>query len=255
MDARTYYSDERIADAVVRQCRHRYVALRSSDGEMRRHYSDAARQRCFDWNLSCWPGPEMSTGFVEIHRVRGAEDPTALQYHVERGLVEVIPEVSIAWDLERSPILCIDLDPKFDMKLDDLKGQLDWIARAFPVGLPIEGAPVVGRKVRFSGNRSLHLWLALERPVPMAAARLAVEKALMPLVKSRPILTLDVKQDGRVVYVDTKTIAKHRCVRCLYSLHLKTGLCCVPVFDLHTFQREHATPEEVLRIGPQQEVF
>lgn len=223
---------------------------------MIRHFGDADRRKCVDWHLSCWPGPEAHEGFIELHRAKGEADPTALQHHLDRGIVEIIPEVSIAWDLDRSAIICLDLDPKFDMPFDDLKVQIDWMAKALPVGVDLlDGITVVAHKIRYSGNRSLHLWLALSKPTDLAACREAVKRRLGPVVRSRPILTLDPKQDGRVVYLDVNTMARHRCVRCCYSLHMKTGLVCVPVVNLDRFEKEQAAPEEVLKRGHVAEPF
>jgi DNA primase len=256
IDPLTYYGDTRIADAVTRECRHRLVMVRTANAIVRHYHADAAR-RLADWSISRWPSShnDRTDPFIEIHRPAGPGDPTSLEYHVRAGVIEFVPEVSKVWDLERAPTFCVDLDPKFDIAPSLLIECMRMLADRLKPGTVLHSRSVIDRKFRFSGNRSLHMWVALDLPAKLDTIRAAVKERLEPVIKSTKLMTLDLTRQGNVVYVDLGTIAKSKCVRALYSLHAKTGLCCVPLDNLEQFDRSQADPAVVLRDGPRTERF
>lgn len=242
-----FYMSPRIATAMLPQLRFRYVALRTLSA-MFRHYDTDGIAKLLKYDSDLWLPTE--NPFVEIHRATGPDDPLSLEYHVRRGVIEFIPEVTTIFDADRSATILVDLDPKsMQIGLADLLFAASLVTLALGPNSQFDGGGRVrGVKYRYSGNRSIHVILKLDKLYPVNELRSAVRAALEPLVRSYPThLSLDNMPIGSYIYLDCNAIARGRAVRALYSLHHKTGLACVPVPTLETFDIRQADPEFVLR--------
>ncbi len=201
--------------------------------------------------------PEGDKPLIEIHRARGSADPTSLEYQVDHGAAEVIPEVSTVFDLDRSPVVTVDLDPKMDCTDDFLVQTTGVILQLLGQnGRLAANYKIMGVKVRFTGNRSMHVIVGFAKPQKLDEVREAVRDALKTICGPKSMFSTEPEVgDRKFFYLDIGVIAKHKCVRSLYSLHAKTGLVCVPVPDILSFRREHAEPKYVLKTGPIEELF
>lgn len=255
IDPAFYYADPRIGRLIVQACRHRYVALRGQDGTIHRHFGEKALKAIWQYDLRLW-NPVVDSPFIEIHRHEGLSDPRSVTWAVQNDrIIEFIPEMSTLRDSNITPYVCVDLDPKTEIQIGTLISLTKLIAAQTAPGGPLSSIlPVIGQKIRYSGNRSLHVWSALQKCVPFDVIRAALRKVLDPVVAIMPILSFDVtRQDG--VYVDIQINAKGKAVRCLYSLHHKTGLACINVPSLESFDIRHADPTFVLANGLIRESF
>lgn len=210
---------------------------------------------------------DMEEPFFEIHQFRNDfNNPTDLAFFLKKGVMAFIPEVSTVYDLNRTDTIIIDLDPKSKDKFsfEDTRGATQVVS----VALLTEGSElrkkfnVIDWKYRFSGNRSFHLYIRLDKPHPFVPLREAVKTSLDVVTKLYPN-TLSYRHlqyaDGTsrddFILIDIGALSRHRCVRSLWSVHSKTGLVCVPVEDLATFDRGTASIEKVLERGKVEERF
>jgi DNA primase catalytic subunit len=115
--------------------------------------------------------------------------------------------------------------------------------------------PIRGWKFRFSGNRSYHLYIKFWWLHELKQVREIVKSALDVVCGMYSQLTYSASDAEGKIYIDIGAIAKHRCVRSLWSLHNKTGRVCIPVSNLKTFKREDAELDKVISIGEVKEIF
>lgn len=241
---KAFYSDERVKSALFRQCRDRFVCLRFDWGMVRhltkheQYYQDKA------------PSFVRKDGkpfiaFVNPGNGRGS-NPYELAYWIDRGVVEFIPEVSDYSDLDRSDYFVIDLDPKDDQfSFDDLRSATKRVAKAV-WNSPLR--PLIRElNVRFSGNRSFHLYFRLTEKTDLVKIREAV-KAQIDGIADEHLTYHNLRDHKDFILIDIGAIARHRCVRSLYSVHQKTGRVCVPLrFDeVDSFDPQSATIPNVL---------
>ena len=259
-----FYSTDWIAEALLKQCYRRFVTLRFDYG-LARHYNDSELRMLRQKRATMWRVMEEKT-FYEIHTFTGDKNnPTDLSYFIKAGVKEFIPEVSTVFDLDRTDTVIIDLDPKDPNRFsfEDTRQATDMVLRALvSPGMPfVSEFKVEAVKLRFSGNRSFHIYVRVDRPHRFPELREAVKKSIDLVTAHNPLFTYKNLRGpdghGRKDYllIDIGALSRHRCVRSLWSLHHKTGLVCVPVPNLHTFDRESATPEKVLAAGPVEERF
>jgi len=263
VDIREFYSTSWIAESLVEQFDRRFITLRFDHG-MRRHYDERELQLLRERRITLWR--LMDKPFFEIHQALGdRRNPVDLAYYLDQGVVEFIPEVSTIYDLNRTDTIIIDLDPKnpnlFDF--EDTRGA----TKVVDVALCGQGSVlttqfnVIDRKYRFSGNRSFHIYIRLDKPHHFEPVREAVKASLDVVTKMYPVLSYKnlraADGSGRDDYilVDIGALSRHRCVRSLWSVHAKTLKACVPVENLDSFQRETATLEAVLARGRVEEKF
>lgn len=255
--AEWFYTISWVRQSLLSQFRNRYVTVRFPYG-LRRHYSEWEQRQLQSYKLELWRREE--NPFFEIHDHGDNNNPTHLDFFIKRGAVEWIPEVSTVFDLDRSDTVIVDLDPKDPTyTFDQLKGA----TRVVHTALCSPGSPLVTEckvrawKFRFSGNRSFHIYIKLDRPYEFPPVREIVKKSLKVVTDMYPQLSYQNRRSGNdnFILIDIGALARHRCVRSLWSLHYKTALACVPVTDVESFQREQASPEVIVRQGEQTEVF
>lgn len=261
-----FYQVDWIADAITEQCRRRYVTLRYDFG-MRRHYNPQELQALRSYGVTLCGRDSVAEPFFELHeRAKNPNNPADIAYFVKNGVVEFIPEVATYHDLDRTDTAIVDLDPKSKelFSFDYVK----WATRVVHAATTVKGGPldvnfkVQGWKFRFSGNRSLHLYIRLGKLFPLNDIREVLKETMEVVNVQYPVLSA-VNLRGKngesapnnYILVDIGAMSRHRCVRSLWSLHAKTGRVCVPVDNVDKFQPETASQEEVLRRGPVQEVW
>lgn len=260
MDFKDFYKTPWVSKGLCDQFWNRYINIRFSFG-MRRHYNSSELKLISEQRLKLRGTDE--NPFFEIHSVGHRKDPTSLTYFIEQGAIEFIPEVSEIFDLDRTDTIIIDLDPKnpeFDF---DALRYASYDVLTCLLGTNCAEGPnlsedvVIKRyKLRFSGNRSFHLYLKLNGLHTFPVIRELVKTRLDTLTGSRTDLSYKNVRDRKdYILVDIGAIARHRCVRSLWSVHAKTGMVCVPVSDLFSFDRESATIDNVLSGGYVEELF
>lgn len=250
----SFYGTGWVAQSIVDQCHHRYVTIRFPYG-LRRHYN-AAEKNLLNGQGVVLLNP-IDNPFIEIHDPLGM-GPTSLLHFVMQGAMEFIPEVSTVFDLSRTDTVIIDLDPKGPFTWDHVKQatMLTHDALCRPDSVLNAVAPVKATKFRYSGNRSFHIYIRLDRLYPFEVLRDAVKKSLHPLIVANPgTLTYSAKDSEHKLLIDIGALSRHRCVRSLYSLHGKTGRSCVPVYDVGKFDISWAERAAVLTRGLEQEAF
>jgi len=259
-----------VSSSLVKQCRRRYVTLRypNADGTtgLRRYYTEAELQILRAKRIPLMGYPNEGKYFFEVQGSGNPHNPTDLLYFANRGMMEVIPEVSEVNDLERTDTIIVDLDPK-DPKLFGME-HLKWSTIAVWTAVMAKDGPVDGNfkiqqaKLRFSGNRSFHIYVRLQKKYQFVDIRTALKASLEPLTKQHQFLryqNMKTTQAGPprndFMLIDIGAMSRHRCVRALWSLHHKTGLVCVPVADINKFEMEHSGMSHVLKRGPVREIF
>lgn len=252
MDFRSFYSVDWVSRALLKQFKGRYVNIRFSFG-MRRHYNSNEITRLKKLGVELLddrPDP-----FFEIRSIGDPTSPVDLLYFVSIGAVEFIPEVSLIHDLNRTDSIIIDLDPKnkeypFDTLRDRTLDVLESLLNFKYTGFSIQAY-----KVRFSGNRSFHLYFKLDGLYEFELLRGEVKKALDPLCEGTDLSYKNIRDKDDYVLIDIGALARHRCVRSLWSMHYKTGLVCVPCQDIVTFDKASCSIDAVFSNGPINEVF
>jgi len=244
------------------------MRFRTSGGDapLRRYYTSSDMQAIKAHRSPLVGAPNEGRYFFEVQNVRNAHDPISLDYQAARGLIEVIPEVSEVNDMERTDTIIVDMDPK-NPKLFGME-HLKWTTKAVYAAIAVKGGPVDANfkiekvKLRFSGNRSFHIYLLLQKRYPFEDIRKALKEALKPLTDAHPFLRYQNMKTTKAgpprddfILIDIGAMSRHRCVRSLYSLHHKTGLVCVPVADIDAFEMPHSKVDHVLSVGPVQETF
>lgn len=273
-----FYSLPWVAQAIVDQARHRYMTVRFDWGMCRhlaRHDLKEAKLAISNGTVPWVPLDE--NPFIEIHSVTG-EGPYSLDYWVRRGAIEFIPEVSDVHDLNRTDVVIVDLDPKDEkFQWQDLvdatkKVMMALLGTIQPEGVDFlrqtgtvpfsrvgadTGVTVRDCKLRFSGSRSFHIYIQLEKRAEFPAIRTALKAILDPLEKeTNGNLTYHNLRDRKdFILVDIGAVARHRCVRSLYSMHAKTGRICIPVKQLDGFEKESAAAPAVTQRGRETERF
>jgi len=269
MSRAEFYGIPWVQQEIVRQGHHRYMTVRYEWG-MARHYAKWEMGAISRNETQLWGKPPENgkNPFIEIHKAEGdTYDPTDFSYFLRKNVIEFIPEVSTVNDHGRTDCLIIDLDPKSkDFTWDDLitatKRTIDCLLTpsleddGVPLTQTQEEFSVRDWKLRFSGNRSFHIYIQLDKRVNFLVARDAV-KRLLNEEEDDHYTYHNVRGRDDFVLVDIGAIARHRCVRSLYSVHAKTGLVCVPVprDGLDQFGFESALPERVVAQGPTGERF
>lgn len=239
---KSYYSDPRVRSAIFNQCLDRFVCLRFDWG-MVRHPTRVELNSKADF-----PGVD-GKRFIAFRTNDGTKhSPTDLSYWVNRGTIEFIPEVTRWTDLDRADNFVIDLDPKSeDFSFDDLKKSTLLVLEAI---LASSLRPQIKElNVRFSGNRSFHLYFRLTGIMALKDIREQVKVTLDVLESQHKDLSYhNVRDRTDFILIDIGAIARHRCVRSLFSLHAKTGRCCVPLHrnQIQDFDPATATIENVL---------
>lgn len=258
---RDFYRIPWIASALLQQCYWRYLSVRFPFG-LRRHFNIHEINSLNRKSVQLFRPTTTDTHlpFFELHKADGdIEDPSDIYYYIEQGAVEFIPEVSTVFDMDRSDVIIIDLDPKGSFSWHDIRYAMvlthEYLCK-FDSPLAREFV-VENWKFRFSGNRSFHLYIKLQRPYEFKIVKEYVKKSLDPLVARFPdYLTYDVKTAEGKIYIDIGAMAKHRCVRSLWSLHHKTGMVCVPIFNnVMEFDLNESIPDRVIARGPVSESF
>lgn len=261
-----FYGTPWVRRAIFDLSDQRNVCLRFDWG-MLRHYS---KQRGELAKLAMFGSKPLLEDFIQFQfNNENEKNPADIQYWINQGVTEFIPEVTTVYDLDRSTFIVIDLDPK-DPTVYDFEATRQATARVLDTlmgvawdGTPLKlrGIPAKGFRLRFSGNRSFHIYIDLLEPTDLKKLREQVKELLDVGIEP----TLDdpneklhmtyhnVRDRKDYILVDIGAIARHRCVRSLWSVHAKTGWVCCPVENLFTFQRERAQMEEVLARGPQDE--
>lgn len=266
-----------MADGLAAQCQRRFVTLRwaptEQSGGMRRYYSNHELELLRSHKTQLWGQATTDTDgrlkqFFEVHGSWGnSNNPVDVSYFVNQDVVEFIPEVSYINDLERTDTVIIDLDPK-SPELFTFE-HLRWATRAVLMVTTVKGGPldvhfkILAHKLRFSGSRSFHIYIRLDKLYPMDDIRSVLKQNLDPLTAMHPILSYNNSRGGPkmgpprndFILIDCGALSRHRCVRSLWSVHNKTKRICVPLTDLESFQPQQSEPEYVLKQGPQEEVF
>lgn len=270
MTPREFYAIDWVSDSIIHQCHRKYVTLRykMADGEcpLRRYYTESELRDIHSRKDRLFGAENEGKFFFEIQGAGNIHNPLDLHYHAARGLMEVIPEVSEINDLERTDTIIVDLDPKDPQKfgMDHLK----WSTNAVYSMIAAAGGPVDGNfkieatKFRFSGNRSFHIYMRLQKRYPFVEIRKALKASLEPLTNQYPFLRYQNMKTTKAgpppsdfILIDIGAMSRHRCVRSLHSLHYKTGLVCVPVTDINGFEIGMSKVEHVIANGPVREVF
>lgn len=264
MDEKSFYATPWVAESILEQCYRRFVTLQFDFG-LARHYSEdeigmLRRRRVKLWRV-------MEEPFFEIHQFVGdVNNPTDLAFFIKKGVKAFIPEVSTVYDLNRTDTVIIDLDPKSKdlFTFEDTRNATMVVATALLDENSVfrRAFPLLDYKFRFSGNRSFHLYIRLDRPYPFVPLRDAVKKSLDVVTRLYPRhlsyrnLT-DASGQSRTDYIliDIGALSRHRCVRSLWSIHSKTNLVCVPVEDLNSFSKDSAVIETVIERGKVAERF
>lgn len=264
MDRFDFYRTPWVTAELLKQCYRRYVTLRFDFG-LARHYRDFELDLIRRARMDLWRALE--NPHYEIHQAHGNENlPIDLSYFLKRGVIEFIPEVSTVFDLNRTDTVIIDLDPKDpkQFSFDEIKGAT---AATIEAVLHSNSAFTrnvghVAHKLRFSGNRSFHIYVKLPKPLKFEEIRPHLKSSLDVLVKMyrglvhyEPLTKNDGSPRTDYLFIDIGALSRHRCVRSLWSIHAKTNMACVPVPELMTFDKESATIDAVLSRGPQQEIF
>lgn len=265
MEPHQFYSTPWVMKELCGQFRNRYVNIRFPYG-MRRHYNK------HELNIISSNGIQLvgndDRPFFEISSLSGMS-PTSIGYFIKQGAVEFIPEVSVINDLDRTNVIIIDLDPKsLDFDFEDLRNVtykvlMCMLGYRYENGRLVEckidltnEVTVEKYKVRFSGNRSFHLYLLLNRLVDFVELRKIVKERLDPLCEEDETLSYrNIRDKNDYILIDIGALARHRCVRSLWSMHHKTRRVCVPVRDIFSFGRDEAIPENVIARGPTKELF
>jgi len=239
MDRAAYYGVPWVRSAILDQCRGRYVCLRFPD-RLQRHPGRGEREVTPDMWYS---------DFIELMADEG-NSPRSVQYWINRGVQEFIPEVTTKWDLDRSDFFVIDLDPKSpDFNFRQLKIATVVVQRAVVANDNLRVLLLPHFNLRFSGNRSFHLYFRLKSPLDLVWIREQVKFALDAVTSKTGVLSYrNIKDRNDYILVDVGAIARHRCVRSLWSVHHKTNRVCVPLAmeDLMKFDPTTATMEAVL---------
>jgi hypothetical protein len=240
---------------------------------MRRYYSNQEIAAIRDLRVETWGVPTLddqgaTKQFFEIHGFwQSRTNPVDFSYFVNKGMMEVIPEVSTVNDLERTDTLIIDLDPK-DPALFGLD-HLKWATEVVRAATTVKGGPldvafkILDHKLRYSGSRSFHIYIRLNKLYPMEDIRAVLKQNLDPVCQLYPVLSYQNSRGGDKVgpprkdfiLIDIGALSRHRCVRSLWSLHHKTGRVCIPVTDVRGFQIPEAEIVNVVQRGPIEERF
>lgn len=236
-ELRKFYSVPWIREAIFRQCADRYVCMRFWNG-LQRHYGPEERQY----------NPRLrGSAYISFDSL-DAVGPHGLQYWINKGVQEFIPEVSTRNDLDRSEYFVIDLDPKGEklgipeVRVATVQVLCSMLRSSF--------AQQNFRNhywVRYSGNRSFHLYFWLKRRQDMVKIREAV-KVVVGAMNNPGLSYQNLRGKTDYILVDIGAIARHRCVRSLWSVHHKTGRVCVPLLykDIPRFDPNSATVDNVL---------
>jgi len=239
MDRAAYYSIPWVRTEILDQCRGRYVCLRFPD-RLQRHPGRGERNAMPDLRYS---------DFIELTADDG-NNPRSVQYWVNRGVQEFIPEVTTKWDLDRSDFFAIDLDPKNpEFSFHQLKIATVVVQRAVVANDNLRPLLLPNFNLRFSGNRSFHLYFRLKSPLDLVWIREQVKFALDAVTSRTGVLSYrNIKDRDDYILVDIGAIARHRCVRSLWSVHHKTNRVCVPLAmeELMNFDPATATMEAVV---------
>lgn len=239
---KAYYAQADVQAIILDQCRNRFVAIRFDWG-MLRHPSknDIGNARRVGYDFVIHDGKP----FITLTKAGSGGRPDDIVYWVSRGALEFIPEVSEYNDLDRSDFFVVDLDPKSpDFSFDDLRastlkvlGRLkEWLASDSRFSLRAV-------EVRFSGNRSFHLYFRFNQKYDLTVIRDALKIALDPIDDVDSGLSYHNVRDRKdFILIDIGAVARHRCVRSLGSLHAKTGRRCIPLEEsrISSFQPEEA---------------
>lgn len=266
-DYQKFYLTPWVKTALADQFKRRYMTMRW-DGFMRRHYNYQEIEALKTYRVKLLGRPdEGQTPFFEVHGSWGSiNNPVDIEYFINAGAQEFIPEVSYINDLDRTDTIIIDLDPK-DPKMFDFEATR-MATKIVHAALCVKGGPldvnfkVLGWKFRFSGNRSFHIYIRLGRLYRFEELRTIVKENLNPVIEIYPHLSYTNLRGGKngpprtdFMLVDVGALARHRCVRSLWSLHHKTRMACIPVENLDTFDRKEAFVDAVLQKGAVSEVF
>lgn len=264
---KSFYSTPWVRKAIFDQCQERNVCIRHDWG-MVRHFNKTESDKLAARGVS-----PLLEDFIQFQSCGTAVDsPADIQYWINKHTLEFIPEVMSVYDLDRSEYFVVDLDPKdpniFSFEDTRRATQLVLVALFGPDGdgapLKARGVPVNGYKLRFSGNRSFHIYGGLSERLELKKIREAVKDILDHAIEPSMEAPFDdklrlsyhnIRDRKDFILVDIGAIARHRCVRSLWSVHAKTGFVCVPVENLNTFQRDSAEMTKALAAGPQEERY
>lgn len=237
-----------------------------NDAPLRRYYTESELSIVQNKKIPLYGYQNEGRNFFELHTTGNSQSPVDIQYHANRGMIEVIPEVSEINDLERTDTVIIDLDPK-DPKLFGMD-HLKWSTAAVYTTVTVKNGPLDGNfkilatKFRFSGNRSFHIYIRLQKKYQFEDIRKTLKTCLEPLTKLYPVLRYQNMRTTNVgpprtdfILIDVGAMSRHRCVRALWSLHNKTNLVCVPVTDINSFDISQSEVANVLRNGSVHESF
>jgi len=138
---------------------------------------------------------------------------------------------------QESNFLFVDLDPGESFSDDELKQIV------VEVNDTISHLPdVVRTEVRFSGGRGYHIFGHLSKPIDVDKGRELMKATLQEYIdkSKRTNLSLGITRDPNSMRLDVSTFKRTGSLRALYSLHKDTGLVCVSVKDLKTFDKNQA---------------
>lgn len=143
---------------------------------------------------------------------------------------------------ETTPYLFVDLDPREDFSFEEVKKVVPDIINI------IKNIDNVNKtEVRFSGSKGFHLYGFLNHPMNTTEARELLKQKLQDYIDKtgRKDLFIGLTKDPKSMRLDTSTLHKTGSLRALYSLHKDTGLACVPVLNVNTFDKSMAKIENV----------
>lgn len=219
-----YYLSPEVRDSIVAQTNGRAVAFRmpTSGGGIafKRNLTVQERQDVGKWrcaipggnhcfildapaiNTATW-GYWVAQGFLEIHVE--VTDPTT-STHTDRVIVDLDPEGPVP------PEQTVEVADRLQTLID----------RSFPLKR---------MEVRYSGNRSLHVVGILPHPQPVVLVR---ERLATLCSNHLPPSLCRTKHDSNrwpYLYVDLGVMRAGATIRCLGSLHHKSGKACVRVSE------------------------
>lgn len=168
------------------------------------------------------------------------QSPDTYQYWIERRANEILPEYAA-----HSDHLLVDIDPGPSASWQRTKQITEHIQQELAKHPDVQHTTVT-----FTGGRGFHVRGHLANSIPIDEAReLSTQLSARAIEHAGELgshdLTLHPTTQDHQIRLDTTPLRTRGIVRVPYTLNEQTGLIAVPVTDLQSFEREHASPAHV----------
>lgn len=136
----------------------------------------------------------------------------------------------------------IDLDPQEKYDFEKVKKVVKDIQK-----LMTEIPDVSKVEVRFSGSRGFHIYGYVKGQINVSEGRELMKQKLQEYIDQtgQRDLSIGLTRDPNTMRLDTSTFHPTGSLRAKYSLHKDTGLACIPVFNIDTFDKSMAKIDRI----------